>query len=105
MNAMDWESIAATKRQVLRDSIPAEWLIPAVIFPSEDQLEVSTFPQASGLFTENELEIISSPAPTILSHMSSGLWAAEKVTKAFCKTAAAAQQLVPLPPNCTAEKV
>ncbi|KAJ5776517.1 uncharacterized protein N7511_001528 [Penicillium nucicola] len=96
---MSWESIAATKRQALKDSIPAEWLIPAAIFPAEDQLDVTTFPQESGFFTEQELAIISSPAPTILSQITSGSWTSEKVTKAFCKTAAVAQQLT----NCLSE--
>ncbi|KAJ5381672.1 uncharacterized protein N7496_004100 [Penicillium cataractarum] len=96
---MTWESIAATKRQVLRDSIPAEWLIPDTIFPSEDQLDVTNFPRESGFFTENELKITSSPAPTILSHISSGSWTSEMVTEAFCKTAAVAQQLT----NCLSE--
>lgn len=91
---MTWETIAATKRQVLRDSIPAEWLIPAAILLSTDQLDVTTFPQESGFFTEQELAITSSPATTILSHLSSGSWTSEMVTKAFCKTAAVAQQLV-----------
>jgi amidase len=101
---MTWESIAATKRQVLGDSIPAEWLIPAAILPSTDQLDVTNFPQESGFFTEHELEITSSPAPTILSHISSESWTSEMVTKAFCKTAAVAQQLVTLPLETQKEK-
>lgn len=91
---MSWESIAATKRQTLKDSIPAEWVIPAAIFPPEDQLDVTTFPRESGFFTERELEITSISALTILSHLSSGSWTSEEVTKAFCKAAAVAQQLV-----------
>ncbi|KAL2826994.1 amidase signature domain-containing protein [Aspergillus cavernicola] len=96
---MTWESIAATKRQALNDSIPAAWVIPAAIFPPEDQLDVATFPQESGFFTKHELEITSTPASTILSHLASGSWTSEEVTKAFCKTAAAAKQLT----NCLSE--
>ncbi|KAF4759618.1 hypothetical protein N7455_012581 [Penicillium solitum] len=96
---MSWESIAATKRQALKDSIPAEWVIPAAIFPPEDQLDVTTFPRESGFFTERELEITSISALTILSHLSSGSWTSEEVTKAFCKAAAVAQQLT----NCLSE--
>ncbi|CAI7572649.1 unnamed protein product [Penicillium glandicola] len=96
---MSWESIAATKRQALKDSIPAEWVIPAGIFPPKDQLDVTTFPRESGFFTERELEITSTSAIVILSHLSSGSWTSEEVTKAFCKTAASAQQLT----NCLSE--
>ena len=91
---MSWEAIAEKKRQALKSSIPAEWVIPKDIFPPEDQLDVTTFPKESGFFTGRELEITSTPAQTILSHISSGSWTAEEVAKAFCKTAAVAQQLV-----------
>lgn len=91
---MAWESIAVTKRQALKASIPAEWVIPASIFPPNTQLDVTTFPQESGFFTKHELEITSTPALEIVSNLSSGSWTSEEVTKAFCKAAAAAQQLV-----------
>ncbi|KAL4925634.1 amidase signature domain-containing protein [Aspergillus undulatus] len=96
---MAWESIAKKKRQALKESIPAEWVIPPTIFPPEDQLDVTTFPQRSGFFTDRELEITSTPAQSILKHVSSASWTAEEVAKAFCKAAAAAQQLT----NCLSE--
>ncbi|BCS18606.1 uncharacterized protein APUU_11434S [Aspergillus puulaauensis] len=96
---MAWESIAATKRQALKASIPAEWVIPPRIFPPDAQLDVTTFPQESGFFTKHELEITSTPALEIVSNLSSGSWTSEEVTKAFCKTAAVAQQLT----NCLTE--
>ncbi|KAL3457759.1 amidase signature domain-containing protein [Aspergillus heterothallicus] len=96
---MSWEQIAATKRQTLKDSIPAEWVIPGEILPREDQVDVTGFPRESGFFSDEELEITSAPAPTTLSNLSSGLWTAEQVTRAFCKTAAVAQQLT----NCLSE--
>ncbi|KAI9375110.1 amidase signature domain-containing protein [Aspergillus egyptiacus] len=96
---MAWESIAAKKRQALKEAIPAEWVIPAAIFPPEDQLDVTTFPKESGFFTDREREITATPAQTILSQLSSGSWTAEEVTRAFCKTAAAAHQLT----NCLSE--
>ncbi|KAL4864564.1 hypothetical protein BDV12DRAFT_10026 [Aspergillus spectabilis] len=96
---MAWESIAAKKRRALKDSIPSEWVIPADLFPPENQLDVTTFPRESGFFTSRELEIMSTPAQTIISNLSSGAWTAEEVTKAFCKAAAAAQQLT----NCLSE--
>lgn len=94
MHNMTWKTIAEKKREALRESIPAEWMIPAAIFPGEDQLDVTTFPKESGFFTSRELEITSTAAQTILSQVSSGLWKAEEVARAFCKAAAVAQQLV-----------
>ncbi|KAL2861175.1 amidase signature domain-containing protein [Aspergillus lucknowensis] len=96
---MSWESIAANKRQALNDSIPPEWRIPPAIFPPEDQLDVTTFPRESGFFTDRELEITSTAAPAILSHLAAGEWTSEEVARAFCKTAAVAHQLT----NCLSE--
>jgi amidase len=95
---MAWELIAAKKRQALKHSIPAEWVIPADISPPDDQADVVSFYRESGFFTREEREITSTIATKILENISSGLWTAEEVTRAFCKTAAAAQQLV-LPPK------
>ncbi|KAL4889615.1 amidase signature domain-containing protein [Aspergillus ambiguus] len=96
---MSWDTIAAQKRQTLKSAIPTEWVIPANIFPPDSQLDVTTFPRRSGWFTDRELEITGTPAPQLLSKLSSGSWASEEVTRAFCKTAAAAHQLT----NCLTE--
>ncbi|KAL3473699.1 amidase signature domain-containing protein [Aspergillus californicus] len=96
---MTWELIAEKKRQALKDAIPSQWVIPAAIFPPEDQLDVTTFPNKSGFFTERELEFTSTPATTILANISSGEWTSEEVTTAFCKAAAVAHQLT----NCLSE--
>lgn len=91
-----WESIAVVKRQSLQDAIPSEWVVPAEILPPEEQTDVTTFPRESGWFTDRELEIISTPAPELLTKLSTGAWTSEEVTKTFCKAAAAAHQLVNL---------
>ncbi|KAL4767758.1 amidase signature domain-containing protein [Aspergillus nidulans var. acristatus] len=96
---MSWESVAAKKRQALKNAIPAEWVIPTEIFPPEDQLDVTNFPKDSGFFTDRELEITSTPAQGILDRLASGSWTAEEVARTFCKTAAVAQQLT----NCLSE--
>lgn len=91
---MSWETIAAKKRQALKDAIPAEWVIPQNIFPREGQLDVTTFPRQSGWFTKRELEILAMPAQQTLAKLASASWTAEEVTRTFCKAAAAAHQLV-----------
>ncbi|KAJ0414038.1 amidase signature domain-containing protein [Aspergillus carlsbadensis] len=96
---MSWESVATRKCQARKDSIPAEWVIPADILPRDDQADVVNFYRTSAFFTREEREITSTTATRILSNLSSGVWTSEEVTRAFCKAAAAAQQLT----NCLTE--
>ena len=91
---MTWETIAAQKRQALRASIPEEWVIPLDILPPDTQLDVTNFLKQSGWFNKRELEITSTPAPQLLVNIATGSWTSEEVTRAFCKAAAAAHQLV-----------
>lgn len=89
-----WEAIGAAKREALLASIPCEWIIPSDILPPDSQHDVTSFPEQSGWFTPLELEITNTPAREILQKTTSGSWTAEAVTRAFCKRAAAAHQLV-----------
>ena len=89
-----WEKVAAGKRAALAESIPAAYRIPQDKIPLESQLNVTTWPEESGWFTPKELEITDSSASQILGKVASKAWSAEDVTVAFCKRAAAAQQLV-----------
>jgi len=89
-----WQEIAAEKQKLLLASIPQEWIIPSELKPSEDILDVMTFPKSSGFFTEDELAITASSASTIVDQISKGVWTAEKVTLAFSKMAAVGHQLV-----------
>lgn len=91
---MGWEDIAAAKRAELLKSIPQEWIIPHDIKPPDDQLDVTKFPEESGWFTARELEITSKNAEELLEQLRSGGWTSEEVTRAFCKRASAAHQLV-----------
>lgn len=93
-NPEDWQSIAKAKREALFNSIPSEWRIPQEKLPSEDQLDVTSFPKQSGMLSEKELEITSLPAQEILRRLHDRTWTSEEVTKAFCKRAAIAHQLV-----------
>lgn len=89
-----WEEIAASKRKQLADSIPQEWRIPASQMPPESQLNVLDWPSTSGFFTPQELEITELTASQLLGQLRSGHKTSEEVTRAFCKRAAVAQQLV-----------
>jgi amidase len=90
----NWEKVAAAKRAALAELIPSDFRIPKDQLPPESQLNVTTWPKESGWFTANELDITESTASQILEKIASKAWSAESVTVAFCKRAAAAQQLV-----------
>ena len=89
-----WEKVAEEKRAALSESIPTSYRIPQDKLPPETELNVTTWPKASGWFTPKELEITDSTASQILEKIASKAWSAEDVTTAFCKRAAAAHQLV-----------
>lgn len=89
-----WEEIAAKKRQALLDSIPAEWRIPADLVTPDTQDDVTGWPEASGWFTPQELAITNATAADLLPQLASGQLKSLDVTRAFCKRACAAHQLV-----------
>ncbi|KAI0147190.1 amidase [Xylariaceae sp. FL1272] len=89
----NWAELAAKKRQELLDSIPEEWRIPKHLLPPETQKDVTTFPETSGWFTKEELDITSLNAIELIARLQNGELKSETVTRAFCKRAAAAHQL------------
>ena len=90
----DWTDIAAKAQTRLRNSIPTEWRIPHHKLPQDDRLDVTGFPRECGLLTPEELKITESFATDIVGAIAAGEWTAEEVTRAFCKRAAVAHQLV-----------
>jgi amidase len=94
-----WKAIAAKKREDLANSIPPEWRVPEHLLPPESQDDVTGWPETSGWFTPEELGITSLSAQELIPQLASGKLTSEQVTKAFCKRACAAQQLV----NCLSE--
>lgn len=89
-----WEVKAAEKRAQLEASIPDEWRVPAHLLPPESQDDVTTWPETSGWFTPEELAITNQTAVELLPKLASGQLRSEDVTRAFCKRAVAAHQLV-----------
>lgn len=89
-----WEQIGARKRQELLASIPKEWLIPADVLPAETEDDVTSWPETCGWFTPEELAITNASATELIPRLVSGELSCEQVTRAFCKRAAAAHQLV-----------
>lgn len=89
-----WQDISAKAKQKVLDDIPSEWRIPADILPGDEVLDVTGFPAQSGILSKLELEITESFATEIVAKVAKGEWTAEDVTRAFCKRAAIAHQLV-----------
>jgi amidase len=82
--------IALKRREA---AIPKEYLLPEAALTSLPR-NLTTVPKASGHFTTAELEIIESVAEDILLNIRNRKWTSLEVTKAFCKSAIVAQQLV-----------
>ncbi|RCI13550.1 hypothetical protein L249_5594 [Ophiocordyceps polyrhachis-furcata BCC 54312] len=94
-----WQQTAEAKRQALTASIPPEWRVPAAQLPPRNQDCVLDWPASSGWLTTAEAAITSLSASNLVAKLASGETSSEEVTKAFCKRAAAAHQLV----NCLSE--
>lgn len=90
-------SISAQK-QADRDSlISAEWKIPLHKLPPPEVLDITDFPNKSGLLTPKEIQITETCAAQLVSKMTSpgqDRWSSLEVVTAFCKRASIAQQLV-----------
>lgn len=91
---MTWEDIGKRAQAKVLESIPPEWRLPNDKLPPADQANVLDVPYTSGLFSEREVLITSSSATNIVGAIASGEWKAVEVTRAFCKRAAVAHQLV-----------
>lgn len=94
MGGQDWKEISAKAQEILYNSIPSEWRIPKDKLPSEDRKDVTDFPAKCGLLSDAEVKITDSYATDIVKKIAAGEWKAEDVTRAFCKRAAVAQQVV-----------
>lgn len=89
-----WEEIGARKRAALLASIPEEWRVPQELLPPDSQDDVTGWPAASGWFSAEELAITELSASELVPKLASGALKSVVVTRAFCKRAAAAHQLV-----------
>lgn len=96
-----WQDAAAKKREAISALIPAEWRLNKL--PSvEEQVDVTDYIKQH--LSEEELRITESDADQIVEETASGVWTAEKVTRAYCHRAALAHQLV-LAGSCSDRKI
>ena len=89
-----WQQKAEAKRTGTRSKIPEEWMLT-----QDDLAAAKKQQQLSGPFIESflddlELEITSNDSVPLLAKIRSSHYTALQVTKAFCKRAAIAHQIV-----------
>ncbi|KAG2187198.1 hypothetical protein INT44_004870 [Umbelopsis vinacea] len=96
-----WQQRATAAQERREKQLPDEYRIPKDKMPDASVKNVMNFPQESGLFSTEELEITELSVPALLKAIEDKKWTAVQVTKAYCKRAAYAQQLL----NCLSEMV
>jgi amidase len=89
-----WDQVSKEKREAIENSFPSEWRVPSNLLPDDSELSVLNWPETSGWFTAEELSIVSLPLQELLSKLANSELSSVKVTKAYCKRAVAAHQLV-----------
>ena len=96
MKEDNWKEICCSKRSMLQESIPKEWIIPPNLYkPIQTHLNVLELPGTSGLLTAREIGITeTTDVDTILHMLHTSQWSSVEVTKAFYKRAIVAHQSV-----------
>lgn len=94
MAAQSWEDQAQVCRDILAQSIPRQWLLPADKLPSAERTNFLEIPRESGILTETELQITETDATGLVESMAGRTWTAEEVVIAFLKRATIGHQLV-----------
>lgn len=87
-----WKEIVAEKKQRQQAAIPKEWILTNL--PSEEILDVTMFPESSGLLSTKDIEFTNSSVEILLEKLANGTWSSVEVTTAFSKRAVIAHQLV-----------
>lgn len=90
-----YKEIAAIALKRREDALPKDLLLPTESLSNLPR-NLTTVPRSSKHFTAEELDITESNAEDILLKIKEKSWTSLQVTKAFCKAAAVAQQLVRL---------
>lgn len=75
------------------ESIPTQWLLPQDKLPGKDQLNVLDVPAASGLLTDEEINITHQGVPQLLAAYQAGTWTVRQVVTAFLKQSVIVHQL------------
>jgi amidase len=104
MTTKNWETVAAHRRQTLRDKIPQQWRLSKswteAFTPDVKKIAIPV-PGKSGILSPRELDITENyDATSLVEQLASGQFSSYDVTVAFCKRAAIAHQLVRISYRC-----
>ena len=99
--AKDWDSEAQKCRDILEESIPKQWLLPAQKLSSLPKHNVTRVPYDSGVLSPEELRMTEQDASRLMAKYKAKEWTVEQVTTAFLKRATIGQQLVSSLPRKT----
>lgn len=86
-----WQAISKEKKARQEAAIPKEWRIK---LPADDVIDIRHIPEECGLLTKQEIVITNTDVKTLIAKLASAQWSSVDVTRAFCKRAIIAHQLV-----------
>lgn len=89
-----WEIKAAAKRASTYAKIPKEWLLDEATLDRASKQRNLTGAFIEQLLTADEAAIIGQGSVLIVAKVRAGEYSSVQVARAFCKTAAIAQQIV-----------
>lgn len=93
MALINYKEISAIARK-RRDTVLSSFYTVPKVEESKLPNNLTSYSVKSGYYTTYEVEIIESEAEDILQKIRDRIWTSLEVTKAFCKAAALAQELV-----------
>jgi len=90
-----WKSIARDKQAKREAAIPSEWRLKSL--PDADRTNLMNIPRDCGILTSTELDLTENyDATALVKMLANGEVKSEDLTRAFCKRAAVAHQIVSL---------
>jgi amidase len=94
LNPHSWQAKAAAKRADTLDKIRPEWRLAASDLADAEKQRDLTGPFIQKFLEADEISIISKDSVKIVEEIKTGKLTAVQATRAFCKTAAIAHQIV-----------
>ncbi|KAL8885970.1 MAG: hypothetical protein Q9192_006559 [Flavoplaca navasiana] len=93
MQIQDWQATAKAKVAHIHSSIPKEWRLSDMDLAKAGQQRILTGPFIEQFLTDEEKDIIRHDSIQIVGKIKSRDYTAVDVTRAYCRTAAVAQQI------------
>ena len=105
MQIQDWQATAKAKVADIHSSIPKEWRLSDMDLDKAGQQRTLSGPFIEQYLTDEEKDIIRHDSIQIVGKIKNRECTAVDVTRAYCKTAAVAQQIVSHDTSCGASSI